>query len=91
MQVRFYTQARLDILEKDKKGDKGEGPSRLPDAKKDSVSSHFRKCLAEVGYTKACKIVRYVVSNDGFPFRGQDWQRLKKIAEGNPDEEKIGA
>lgn len=29
--------------------------------------------------------------NDGIPFRGQDWQRLKKIAEGNPDEEKIGA
>jgi len=24
-------------------------------------------------------------------FRPQDWQRLKKIAEGNPDEEKIGA
>ena len=29
--------------------------------------------------------------NDGMPFRPQDWQRLKKIAEGNPDEEKIGA
>jgi hypothetical protein len=28
--------------------------------------------------------------NDGMAFR-QDWQRLKKIAEGNPDEEKIGA
>jgi hypothetical protein len=34
---------------------------------------------------------RYVVTNDGIPFRQQDWQRLKKIAEGNPDEEKIGA
>ncbi|KAK8864438.1 hypothetical protein IAR55_001687 [Kwoniella newhampshirensis] len=34
---------------------------------------------------------RYVVCNDGIPFRQQDWQRLKKIAEGNPDEEKIGA
>jgi hypothetical protein len=29
--------------------------------------------------------------NDGMAFRPQDWQRLKKIAEGNPDEEKIGA
>ncbi|ODN94260.1 hypothetical protein L198_05116 [Cryptococcus wingfieldii CBS 7118] len=33
----------------------------------------------------------YVVSNDGIPFRDEDWKRLKKIAEGNPDEEKIGA
>jgi hypothetical protein len=36
-------------------------------------------------------MMRYVVTNDGIPFRTQDWQRLKKIAEGNPDEEKIGA
>ncbi|WVR07080.1 hypothetical protein IAU60_004119 [Kwoniella sp. DSM 27419] len=40
---------------------------------------------------KRDQIVRYVVANDGIPFRQQDWQRLKKIAEGNPDEEKIGA
>lgn len=29
--------------------------------------------------------------NNGIPFRPQDWARLKKIAEGNPDEKKIGA
>ena len=29
--------------------------------------------------------------NNGMPFRSQDWARLKKIAEGNPDESKIGA
>ncbi|KAJ4468229.1 hypothetical protein J3R30DRAFT_3830515 [Lentinula aciculospora] len=29
--------------------------------------------------------------NDGITFREEDWNRLKKIAEGNPDEEKIGA
>jgi hypothetical protein len=29
--------------------------------------------------------------NNGMPFRHQDWSRLKKIAEGNPDESKIGA
>ncbi|EIW70337.1 hypothetical protein TREMEDRAFT_29286 [Tremella mesenterica DSM 1558] len=40
---------------------------------------------------KKVPMVRYVVTNDGIPFRDQDWQRLKKIAEGNPDEEKIGA
>ncbi|BEI92591.1 uncharacterized protein CcaverHIS019_0502190 [Cutaneotrichosporon cavernicola] len=36
-------------------------------------------------------IVRYVVCNDGIPFRPEDWHRLKKIAEGNPDEDRIGA
>ncbi|WWC62006.1 uncharacterized protein I303_104593 [Kwoniella dejecticola CBS 10117] len=66
VQVKFYTEAGLEALEK------GEGPSKLPDAKKDMMH-------------------RYVVCNDGIPFRQQDWQRLKKIAEGNPDEEKIGA
>ncbi|KAF7194364.1 hypothetical protein HII31_04397 [Pseudocercospora fuligena] len=32
-----------------------------------------------------------MVSNDGEHFKETDWQRLKRIAEGNPDETKIGA
>lgn len=32
-----------------------------------------------------------IVQNDGIPFKTTDWSRLKKIAEGNPDETKIGA
>lgn len=32
-----------------------------------------------------------MVSNDGERFGENDWQRLKRIAEGNPDETKIGA
>ncbi|KAF2168071.1 hypothetical protein M409DRAFT_65608 [Zasmidium cellare ATCC 36951] len=32
-----------------------------------------------------------IVSNDGELFKETDWQRLKRIAEGNPDETKIGA
>lgn len=32
-----------------------------------------------------------LVSNDGDLFQENDWQRLKRIAEGNPDETKIGA
>ncbi|KAI1438811.1 hypothetical protein GGR50DRAFT_302175 [Xylaria sp. CBS 124048] len=32
-----------------------------------------------------------VVQNDGQPFTKTDWGRLKRIAEGNPDETKIGA
>ncbi|KAK4104849.1 hypothetical protein N658DRAFT_564588 [Parathielavia hyrcaniae] len=34
---------------------------------------------------------RLVVQNNGCPFTSTDWKRLKKIAEGNPDETKIGA
>ena len=32
-----------------------------------------------------------VIENDGDVFKSTDWARLKKIAEGNPDETKIGA
>ncbi|KAI5300040.1 hypothetical protein KEM56_002793 [Ascosphaera pollenicola] len=32
-----------------------------------------------------------VVTNDGLVFSDNDWARLKRIAEGNPDETKIGA
>eukprot|EP00934_Nitzschia_sp_Nitz4_P008537 Nitzschia sp. Nitz4//scaffold52_size167869//121498//127378//NITZ4_002288-RA/size167869-snap-gene-0.214-mRNA-1//1//CDS//3329554071//8527//frame0 len=42
--------------------------------------------------TNAVPIVTSVMyRNNGWPFRKQDWSRLKKIAEGNPDETKIGA
>ncbi|KAG8428848.1 hypothetical protein J3459_002376 [Metarhizium acridum] len=34
---------------------------------------------------------RLIVQNDGQPFTKTDWGRLKRIAEGNPDETKIGA
>lgn len=34
---------------------------------------------------------RLLVTNDGQPFTEKDWGRLKRIAEGNPDETKIGA
>ncbi|KZO98233.1 hypothetical protein CALVIDRAFT_535334 [Calocera viscosa TUFC12733] len=34
---------------------------------------------------------QWAFKNDGMVFREEDWNRLKKIAEGNPDEEKIGA
>lgn len=34
---------------------------------------------------------RLVVSNNGQPFTPADWSRLKSIADGNPDETKIGA
>jgi len=34
---------------------------------------------------------RLLVTNNGEPFGTNDWTRLKRIAEGNPDETKIGA
>jgi hypothetical protein len=34
---------------------------------------------------------RLLVTNNGTPFNPNDWARLKRIAEGNPDETKIGA
>lgn len=34
---------------------------------------------------------RLTVSNNGQPFTAADWNRLKSIADGNPDETKIGA
>ncbi|KAG4303054.1 hypothetical protein PCK1_000720 [Pneumocystis canis] len=36
-----------------------------------------------------CK--RLIFKNDGLLFNEEDWQRIARIAEGNPDEEKIGA
>ena len=36
-------------------------------------------------------IKRLLISNNGHPFTEKDWGRLKRIADGNPDETKIGA
>jgi hypothetical protein len=36
-------------------------------------------------------VTQVTYRNDGHPFRPQDWSRLRKIAEGNPDETKVGA
>jgi HSP90 family molecular chaperone len=40
---------------------------------------------------KKQEIGRIMVRNDGIEFNDDDWNRLKKIAEGNPNEDKIGA
>ncbi|CAB9498392.1 HATPase_c domain protein [Seminavis robusta] len=36
-------------------------------------------------------VTQVMYRNNGWPFRDQDWARLKKIAEGNPDVSKVGA
>ena len=35
-------------------------------------------------------VTQVIYRNNGLPFRSQDWARLRKIAEGNPDESKGG-
>ncbi|WPH00847.1 Hypothetical protein R9X50_00367700 [Acrodontium crateriforme] len=50
-----------------------------------NVSDHIRHVLLH--HT----VKTLLVSNDGEVFQENDWQRLKRIAEGNPDETKIGA
>ncbi|KAJ3776520.1 hypothetical protein FB446DRAFT_721234 [Lentinula raphanica] len=40
---------------------------------------------------KTALVHQWTFKNDGIVFREEDWSRLKKIAEGNPDEDKIGA
>lgn len=37
------------------------------------------------------EVTQVLYRNNGLPFRPQDWARLRKIAEGNPDETKVGA
>ncbi|GBB83189.1 hypothetical protein RclHR1_00010071 [Rhizophagus clarus] len=53
------------------------------DAESSSVKIIFK--------TNGSKITRILFKNNGFAFRSEDWDRLVKIAEGNPDEQKIGA
>ncbi|KAF9933479.1 hypothetical protein FBU30_005320 [Linnemannia zychae] len=45
----------------------------------------------ETAPNMSAKITRVLFKNNGIDFRPEDWNRLKKIAEGNPDESKIGA
>ncbi|KAG1726435.1 uncharacterized protein EDB91DRAFT_1263755 [Suillus paluster] len=40
---------------------------------------------------KTTPVAQWTFRNNGVVFRDEDWNRLRKIAEGNPDEEKIGA
>ncbi|PPQ89567.1 hypothetical protein CVT25_012239 [Psilocybe cyanescens] len=50
----------------------------------DSSSSHLPDL-------RTALVHQWIFKNNGNIFRDEDWNRLKKIAEGNPDEDKIGA
>jgi hypothetical protein len=51
------------------------------DAKSSSIQIVFE--------TENNKVTRILFKNNGFAFRPEDWNRLKTIAEGNPDEQKV--
>ncbi|KAF9219210.1 hypothetical protein BS17DRAFT_798263 [Gyrodon lividus] len=75
------------------------------DARSSAVEIRFetdaylrRKAEKEEGVTprtfpdlKSNPVLQWTFRNNGILFRDEDWTRLRKIAEGNPDEEKIGA
>lgn len=59
-------------------------------------SNDAEASLAEIHFTTSPApngpvVDQVVYKNDGMPFRPQDWSRLRKIAEGNPDVSKVGA
>ena len=55
-------------------------------------SNDANATVSEIDFTIKDGIVESVTyRNNGFPFREQDWDRLRKIAEGNPDASKVGA
>ena len=53
---------------------------------KDDAESSSAKIIFE---TNGNKITRIIFKNNGFAFRPEDWERLVRIAEGNPDEQKV--
>ncbi|TCD69784.1 hypothetical protein EIP91_006320 [Steccherinum ochraceum] len=59
--------------------------------KKNESSSHGQSEPWKLPDLRTAKVHQWTFKNDGMIFRDEDWSRLKKIAEGNPDEEKIGA
>ncbi|KIY74271.1 hypothetical protein CYLTODRAFT_416120 [Cylindrobasidium torrendii FP15055 ss-10] len=40
---------------------------------------------------QSIEVEQWIIRNNGMTFREQDWNRLKKIADGNPEADKIGA
>ena len=59
----------------------------------DARSSSIQIVFETASYNKIKKneIIkdRIIFKNNGFAFRPEDWDRLKEIAEGNPDEQKV--
>jgi hypothetical protein len=64
----------------------------IDDAKSSKIEIHFEtKAKGNVARSLNLKdkCTRILFKNNGFAFRQEDWNRLKKIAEGNPDVQKV--
>ncbi|EIN13823.1 hypothetical protein PUNSTDRAFT_117488 [Punctularia strigosozonata HHB-11173 SS5] len=78
VEIRFETKQYLDRKERKN------GTAEVVDADTHSEAEKLPDL-------KTIAVHRWSFRNNGIVFRDEDWTRLKKIAEGNPDEEKIGA
>ncbi|KIY52910.1 hypothetical protein FISHEDRAFT_63575 [Fistulina hepatica ATCC 64428] len=65
-------------------------PSIPPNVKKSHVGNHNAQRYILPSYCLH-QVHQWKFKNNGNSFTKDDWDRLKKIAEGNPDEDKIGA
>lgn len=59
------------------------------DAGAQTVEIHFDEVEKGGLFLGKDKYAKLTVKNDGRAFSTEDWNRLKKIAEGNPDEQKV--
>ncbi|KAI0637255.1 hypothetical protein C8Q77DRAFT_1216014 [Trametes polyzona] len=64
---------------------------RLNNKVEDQTETAASPSEHELPDLKTAVVHQWTFKNNGIVFRDEDWSRLKKIAEGNPDEEKIGA
>lgn len=58
---------------------------------KQTTNHHHHDASNGNSSNNSAVVTQVVYRNNGMPFRDQDWDRLQKIAEGNPDVSKIGA
>ncbi|KIM21061.1 hypothetical protein M408DRAFT_112189 [Serendipita vermifera MAFF 305830] len=68
----------------------GERPASVSSAEPGTQSSMDAHDIPYASHQDVV-VSQWRVWNDGAVFRDEDWKRLKKIADGNPDEHKIGA
>ncbi|GAA5813959.1 hypothetical protein MFLAVUS_007449 [Mucor flavus] len=84
---------RLELLRSNIMSSSGVEEKVEDDASSSAIQIHFHSSSPDP--TKPpnllSKCERIVFKNNGMAFRPEDWLRLKRIAEGNPDEQKIGA
>ncbi|KAI0037007.1 hypothetical protein K488DRAFT_75577 [Vararia minispora EC-137] len=81
VEIRFETEGFLARQKMATEGDGVEGTGSVGDG-------GSKQKLPDL---KTEQVHQWTFKNNGIVFRDEDWNRLKKIAEGNPDEEKIGA